>query len=360
MEGTLPDGAPIRKALNTGSWEVATEMCRSMELGGAATAITVGNAVQRFLSDGTARNLSESSLKKYRVLLEGRRGSDHASKTLEEFAEDHGYLLLKQFDVDALREFRQGWKDGPLAARKKLERLRAFFRFGVDGGWVSSNPALAIKPPLQEDNPTLPLDDDELDKIHGNLKAFVSQRKGAARGPAADSDHLDRLKALLIVLEHSGLRIVDAVSLSTQNIVNGRLVVRAQKNQGDINLPMPPEVLGELGKLRRYRDQFYFWSGEGKPETAAGNYRRTLRDLGEFCGVADLHPHRFRDSFAVRLLQSGANLDRVARALGNRSVRVVERHYAPWIQSRLDELDKDVVATWSGGAKPRPRLVRVK
>jgi site-specific recombinase XerD len=177
-----------------------------MELGRAATAITVGNAVERFLSDATARNLGESSLKKYRVLLEGRRGSDHASKTPEEFAEDHGYLLLKQIDVDALREFRQGWKDGPLAARKKLERLRAFFRFAVDGGWVSSNPALAINPPLQEDNPTLPLEDDELDKIYGKLAAFVEQRRAAARGPAADSDHLDRLKPLLVVLEQSGRR----------------------------------------------------------------------------------------------------------------------------------------------------------
>src|SRR5208283_5231475 len=84
VEGTLPDGLPIRKALNTGSWEVATEMCRAMELGGAPKAITVGQAVERFLSDATARNLCESSLKKYRVLLEGRRGSDHASKTLQE------------------------------------------------------------------------------------------------------------------------------------------------------------------------------------------------------------------------------------------------------------------------------------
>jgi integrase len=67
-----------------------------------------------------------------------------------------------------------------------------------------------------------------------------------------------------------------------------------------------------------------------------------------------------RDTFAVRLLQGGATLDRVARALGNRSVRIVEKHYAPWIKSRQDELDKDVIATWSAGAKPRQRLIRVK
>ena len=116
----------------------------------------------------------------------------------------------------------------------------------------------------------------------------------------------------------------------------------------------------ELVSLTQYRGHLYFWTGEGKPETAAGNYRRTLRDLGDYCKVPDLHPHRFRDSFAVRLLQGGVALDRVARAPGNRSVRIVERHYAPWIKSRQDELDKDVQATWNVGSKLRPRLVRVK
>jgi integrase/recombinase XerD len=332
-----------------------------MEVGGITTAITISDAVERFLADAKARNLSDSSLKKYRVLLQGRRSSERASMTLEEYAEKHGYQLLKQIDVDVLRDFRQRWKDAPLAARKKLERLRAFFRFALEGGWVSSNPALAIKPPLLHDNPTMPLDDEELEKIYSKLAEFIAERRATAHGQATGSDHLDRLRALLLVLEHSGLRIIDAIQLNSRQILDGRLVLRAQKNQGDVNLPVPPHVLAELESLRtNERHLFFFWSGEGKPETATGNYRRTLRALGEYCKVADLHPHRFRDTFAVRLLQSGATLDRVARALGNRSVRVVERHYAPWIKSRQDELDKDVKATWSGGSKTRPRLVRVK
>ena len=112
--------------------------------------------------------------------------------------------MLKQLDTDVLRDFRQQWKDAPLAGRKKLERLRAFFRFANGAGWVSSNPALAIKPPLLHDNPTMPLDDDELEKIHGELPGFVAERKAAARGQAATSDHVERLKALLLVLEHHG------------------------------------------------------------------------------------------------------------------------------------------------------------
>jgi integrase len=331
-----------------------------MEVGGTTTAITVSDAVERMLADAKARKLSEASLKKYRVLLQGRRGSERASMTLEEYAEKHGYRLLKQIDVDVLRDFRQQWKDGPLAARKKLERLRAFFRFAMEANWISSNPALAIRAPLMHDSPTMPLDDEELEEIYGKLPEFVAERKAKARGRATGSDHLDCLKVLLLFLEHTGLRIIDAVKLEDRQILEGRLILRAQKNQGDINLPIPSHVLAELESLRTHERPYLFWSGEGRPETATGNYRRTLRDLGKYCNVVDLHPHRFRDTFAVRLLQSGAPLDRVARALGNRSIRVVERHYAPWIKSRQDELDKDVKATWSGDSTTRSRLVRVK
>jgi len=263
-------------------------------------------------------------------------------------------------DVDALRRFRQEWKDGPRSARKKLERLRSFFKFALEAGWIASSPALATKAPVDRDEPTMPLDDEELEKVYGGLKDFMAQRRAAARGQASGSDHLDRLKPLLLLLEYTGLRIIDAVTLNTRNVIDGRVMLRARKNRAEINIPLPAEVLTELQSLDRYDGGFYFWTGEGKPETAAGNYRRTLRDFGRHCEVPDLHPHRLRDTFAVRLLQSGVSLDRTARALGDRSVRVVEKHYAPWIKSRQDELDKDIKATWAVGSNPRARLVRVK
>src|SRR5438270_5073686 len=92
VEGSLPDGA-VRKSLNTGSWGLATEMVRAMEVGGPSAAMTVVAAIQRFLADAVARNLSESSLKKYRVLLQGTRAGETSSPTLEDFAEDRGLKL---------------------------------------------------------------------------------------------------------------------------------------------------------------------------------------------------------------------------------------------------------------------------
>lgn len=33
--------------------------------------------------------------------------------------------------------------------------------------------------------------------------------------------------------------------------------------------------------------------------------------------------------------------------LGHRSIRVTERHYAPWVRSRQEQLEADVRQTWT-------------
>ena len=54
---------------------------------------------------------------------------------------------LVKLTSSMLREFRAEWKDGPLSSSKKLERLRAFFRFAQESKWIDENPALKLKAP---------------------------------------------------------------------------------------------------------------------------------------------------------------------------------------------------------------------
>jgi integrase len=51
------------------------------------------------------------------------------------------------------------------------------------------------------------------------------------------------------------------------------------------------------------------------------------------------HPHRFRDTFSVRLLEGRENLRTVQLLLGHTSIRTTEKHYAPWVQSVQRILD---------------------
>jgi integrase/recombinase XerD len=55
----------------------------------------------------------------------------------------------------------------------------------------------------------------------------------------------------------------------------------------------------------------------------------------------------FRDTFAVHLLLAGVPLDQVSILLGHKSIKVTEKHYAPFCKARQDMLDEAVKKSWS-------------
>jgi len=62
--------------------------------------------------------------------------------------------------------------------------------------------------------------------------------------------------------------------------------------------------------------------------------------------IPGAHPHRFRHTFAVELLKKGVPMEEVSVLLGHSSVRITEKHYASWVQSRQDILRAHVAKTW--------------
>ena len=58
-------------------------------------------------------------------------------------------IPLVRIAADDLGRFREGWKASPSTARKKLERLRSFFKFCVDRDWIAKNPAKSLKAPKE-------------------------------------------------------------------------------------------------------------------------------------------------------------------------------------------------------------------
>lgn len=363
VQGTL-GGTPVRKSLDLTNWERATEVVRDMETTGELDApqsdrITITNAIVKFIADATARNLAPSTLKKYRVLLGPPSDTKRErSPTMTEFCAQKGIRFVRELDADLLREFRASWKDAPLAGLKKLERMRAFFNFAEASQWVEKSPAKAVKAPLTpSETPTLPFSDEELAAIYGAFPKFAEERRKSARGP--ETDHLERFPVLLQVLEFSALRIGDACALAKTDLVKGKLWVDTAKTGVKVYIPIPDHVVAEMLKLKLFKGRYFFWTGNGKVDTAAGNYRRTLRALAKEAGVDDIHPHRFRDTVACRLLENGVPLERVQKILGHASIAVTEKSYGPWVRALQENLEADVSRVWDG-RKDRPKLLRVK
>jgi integrase/recombinase XerD len=55
--------------------------------------------------------------------------------------------------------------------------------------------------------------------------------------------------------------------------------------------------------------------------------------------------HQLRDSFAVDLLSNGVSIEDVATLLGN-TVKIAQKHYAPWVKSRQIALEKSIEKAW--------------
>ena len=178
-----------------------------------------------------------------------------------------------------------------------------------------------------------------------------------------------RLRAFVLLLRYSGLRIGDALRLTDDpvpikagsrlivppHIIGNRIFLYTQKTGTNVYIPMPPEFFEALNEVEKLSQRYYFWSGNGKMETRIGNFERTLKSMFAKAGIANGHAHRFRDTFAVELLLKGVPMDVVSVLLGHSSIKITEKHYAPWVKARQEQLEQHVMKTWDS---PKKKLVR--
>jgi len=60
-----------------------------------------------------------------------------------------------------------------------------------------------------------------------------------------------------------------------------------------------------------------------------------------------------RDTFAVELLLAGVPIDQVSLLLGHSSVKVTEKHYAPFVKARQEQLAQSARKAWETDEEPR-------
>ncbi|HUZ94356.1 MAG TPA: tyrosine-type recombinase/integrase, partial [Edaphobacter sp.] len=191
--------------------------------------------------------------------------------------------------------------------------------------------------PIGRAKPTLPFSDHEIEKILLATEVYPN------RGIHGERNR-ERVRAFLNLLRYSGLRIRDAVTLSKEKIEDGKLLLYTQKTGTPVFIPLPDPVLEQLQKVNP-SSPFIFWSGVGNPKSAVADWQRSLAKVFVLAGIKG-HAHRFRDTFSVNLLKAGVPLETVSILLGHSSVKITEKHYAPWVKSRQIALEEQVSRAW--------------
>jgi len=332
VDGAL-GGKEMRESLKLRDWQRAQELIREWEAENRRTVqqehqVTIKDAHTKFIADAEARKLNDATLNKYRLLF----------RQLDGFAETYKLQFLKQLDLDALATFRATWTQGPRTSLKKLERLRAFMRFAEKRKWIDDNPATELKAPKVPNKPTMPFTREEMIRIFAALEPY---------GKSAGARNARRPRAFVLLLRYSGLRIGDATQLDVSRLDGNKLLLHTQKTGVPVYCVLPDVVVEALNVAPRSSERYFFWTGASKVHSAKGKWQRRLQRLFEFAKVPTGHPHQFRDTFAVELLLAGVPLDRVSILLGHSSIRITERHYAPWTRSRQEQIEADLRAAWS-------------
>jgi len=332
VDGTL-GGKELRESLKLRDWQRAQDLIRQWEaeerrIVTQEKEVTIKEAHGKFIADAEARKLNVATLYKYRLLF----------RQLDIFTEAHNLRYLKQLDLDTLAIFRAAWKDGPRSSLKKLERLRAFLRFTERRKWIDHNPATELKAPKVPNKPTMPFTREEMIRILTALGPY---------GKSAGIRNAQRLRAFVLLLRYSGLRIGDAAQLEVNRIVDSKLLLHTEKTGVPVYCVLPEMVVKALDAAPRSSARYFFWTGKSTVRSAKGKWQRRLQRLFELAKVPAGHAHRLRDTFAVELLLAGVPLDRVSVLLGHSSIRITERHYAPWTRSRQEQIEADLKAAWS-------------
>jgi len=256
------------------------------------------------------RGLSPRTVTAYRADLE-RLGADLARLGGDPSAASAGDLAAH------LRRLRTR-NLSPRSVNRALAALRGFYAFLVATGRRDDDVVASLVSQRTLRHLPRVLDETEVEALL------------AVPDPSTPAGLRDR--AMLELLYATGLRVSELVGLrlSELHLDRGFLLV---VGKGDKERPVP---LGDEAErwLRRYlaearsrlargRHDRLFVNARGAPLTRQGVWK-ILRGHGLAAGIAELHPHALRHSFATHLLEHGADLRAVQAMLGHADIATTE------------------------------------
>ena len=329
VEGML-HGRMIRKSLDLRGWEAAQKLVREWEANPGGAAVTVETASEKFIADAIFRNMSEGMVRKLRNVA-------------KEITAAFGPVSLRSVTIDDIREVMKKWKLAPVTKQKRVEMLRSFFNFCENSGWIDKNPARGIRVKVKH-KPTLPFTEEQMEKI---LWAADTVREIHYQ---MNEGIEKKMRALILLMRHSGLRISDAVTLTRDRIKNGKLFLYQAKTDEPVWMPLPEIVLTALDGIAEPGRPYYFWTGNGKLRHAPTEWQARLKRVFVIAGVYDPashnQSHRLRDTFAVGLLEKGVSIETVSMLLGHQNITVTQKHYNPWVKARQLKLEEAIKAAY--------------
>ncbi len=195
---------------------------------------------------------------------------------------------------------------------RNLVALRIFFHYLYDCGLIESNPVINFKTPKVEKKFPKTLTIKEIEILLATPD--LNTNKGL------------RDRAILELLYSTGLKVSELISLEINNINFQEESLYYYSNDEERSIPIGDIAISYLKKYLSYSREkilndkkcnILFVNMQGSPLTRQGVWKIIKSYTKEAKIKKDITPHMIRHSFALHLLQNGADLHIVKELLGH-------------------------------------------
>jgi len=204
-------------------------------------------------------------------------------------------------------------------ASNRYRAIKSFFAWCVDDGEIEHSPMDRMKPPRVPEpaTPVIPRED---------LTRLVAQCRG--------SDFRDlRDMAIIRLFIDTGMRRAELAGLSVDDVdLKDRTAKVMGKGRKARTVRFTAKTAQAIDRYkRRGRDKHpnsestSLWLGHGGPMTGNGIYQAILT-RAEAAGIARIHPHQFRHTFAHEQLRKGMQEGDLMHLAGWSSEQMVRRY----------------------------------
>lgn len=231
--------------------------------------------------------------------------------------------------------------------------LAAMWTWAVDEGIADKHVVHSVTAPKPEQREIIPFTEAEFKLLLGaSARSKAYTRPGKRKSTHALED-AERNRAILLTLLDTGFRANELCGLKLYQVDqrNHRIQVLG-KGALERSVPYSPRTAQALWRYLATRPN----AEPNDPLFATARNKhidrcqlgKFLKKLGERAGVENVHPHRFRHTFAIQLLRNGADPYTLQKLLGHSTLDMVKKYLA-LAQIDLDKAHKRAspVDNWS-------------
>jgi site-specific recombinase XerD len=224
-------------------------------------------------------------------------------------------------------------RTAPATVAKHYRSLQQLFRFLLEDGEIAHSPMERMSPPAVPEQPVPILTDQELMQLLSTCKGQTFENR--------------RDEAVIRLFIDTGIRAAELIGLTLNDVDLSEQLALVHGKGGRVRaVPYGIRTTDTLRKYLKARRRHplatstsAFWLGRKGPLSDSG-VRQLLERRAEEAGIAHLHPHRFRHTFAHRWLAEGGQEQDLMRLAGWKSREMLARYGASAADERAREAYK--------------------